>query len=532
MKIAILVDHLEVSVWQARAIEGIRGCTELIIYNCTNSRAGRKSFRHGAYYALNLMTIRNRLTKRVPVSSLSLQPSKVVDFATEYEGAWQRIPHATIREIESDHPDVILKFGLGLLRVPERDLLSAPILSYHHGDPSAYRGRPAGFYELLEGRPLMGQMVQRLSNRLDAGEVVAFAETKVFPHSYRETLLAAYGASPLLLGTAIQNARSGRDIARPPTGKVYRLPGNLRVVRFVVRMAAAFVRRLAYGALFEKRWEVSVAPCAPEALLSGGDLPPPAEWRKLERPASYNFLADPFFEPGGEGFLVEALHATSGKGEILRITNEEARRLSDPAVHHSYPASVSEGSKDYVVPEACESGRAIIYSYEDCRMEAVGELDVAGAGGLLDPTFLRHEGSLYLFANRKAEGAGILRLWRSSSLFARFEEHPASPIRISPEGSRMAGEIFSCDGRLLRLGQQWGKSYGSGLLIFGIDALSPESYSESLLRSIAFGDGIKGPHTLNFRNGLALFDWYRDAFTPAAGLRRLAARRGRSATSA
>lgn len=96
----------------------------------------------------------------------------------------------------------------------------------------------------------------------------------------------------------------------------------------------------------------------------------------------------------------------------------------------------------------------------------------------------------------------------------------------------MAGEIFSCDGRLLRLGQQWGKSYGSGLLIFGIDALSPESYSESLLRSIAFGDGIKGPHTLNFRNGLALFDWYRDAFTPAAGLRRLAARRGRSATSA
>ena len=30
-----------------------------------------------------------------------------------------------------------------------KKLINLPILSFHHGDPSKYRGRPAGFYEIL-----------------------------------------------------------------------------------------------------------------------------------------------------------------------------------------------------------------------------------------------------------------------------------------------------------------------------------------------------------------------------------------------
>ena len=73
--------------------------------------------------------------------------------------------------------DAIVKFGLGLLRVPDRTVLPIPILSFHHGDPGAYRGRPAGFWELIEGASFVGQVVQILRNRLDAGRVVAFAGT-------------------------------------------------------------------------------------------------------------------------------------------------------------------------------------------------------------------------------------------------------------------------------------------------------------------------------------------------------------------
>ncbi len=90
---------------------------------------------------------------------------------------------------------------MGLLRVPSG--LACPILSYHHGDPREYRGRPAGFYELMNGKTAVGQVVQVLSETLDAGEVVAFAETKAHAHSWQRTMAEAYRASPLLLAAAV-----------------------------------------------------------------------------------------------------------------------------------------------------------------------------------------------------------------------------------------------------------------------------------------------------------------------------------------
>ena len=98
----------------------------------------------------------------------------------------------------------VTKFGMGLLRVPPDAEFSIPIISFHHGDLRKFRGRPAGFYELLNGEPVVGQVVQRLTNRLDAGEVLAFAETKARPHSYRATMEDAYRTSPLLLPQAAQ----------------------------------------------------------------------------------------------------------------------------------------------------------------------------------------------------------------------------------------------------------------------------------------------------------------------------------------
>jgi hypothetical protein len=80
--------------------------------------------------------------------------------------------------LRNDEVAAIIKFGMGLLRIPSSEQLSVPILSYHHGDPAEFRGRPAGFYEMLAGRSVMGQVVQRLSNDLDAGDIVASARVE------------------------------------------------------------------------------------------------------------------------------------------------------------------------------------------------------------------------------------------------------------------------------------------------------------------------------------------------------------------
>ena len=142
---------------------------------------------------------------------------------------------------------------------------------------------------------------------------------------------------------------------------------------------------------------------------------------------------------------------------------------------------------------------------------------------MLDPTLFAQSGKVFLFANVAAEGGSVLRLWVSDALAAPFAEHPASPIRLSPAGARMAGAILSAGGTLLRFGQDGRRGYGDGIVLFRIDRLSALDYRETRLGELRF-DEVHGPHTLNFRDGSLVFDWYRNRFSLLAGFRRLQSR--------
>lgn len=525
MKIGVLCDHGMVSTWQARALDLLGPGHDIVLYNCTNGRAGPRRAKHGLYYVLNVFTIRNPLTRAVAIGSERIRISKSTDFEAEHEGLWQRLPSSLLREIAADRPEVILKFGMSLLRIPPASELAPPILSYHHGDPDHYRGRPAGFWESLHGTPVMGQIVQILSNKLDAGEVVAFAETKVYPHSYRATLMEAYKQSPLILPMAIANALDGTRLPKPCQGTNYRLPSNATVLKFCLRMGSALVRHIGYGAFVEKGWQVSLADASPEDVLRAGadGFPPPSRWRTIPIPPHYNFLADPFFAPDGDGLILEALHSRSGKGELVQLGESGLRRLSDPARHHSYPAALSEGGAHYLIPEVSLWSPGRIYKLSGEGLEDAGEIDLPGRPALLDPTMFGYDGRLYLFASLADEGSGVLRLWHAPSLFGRFEEHACAPIRISPSGARMAGMIVRSGEKLLRFGQDFSADYGNGLIIFRIDELSPTRYRETLLGPIRFEEA-KGPHTLNFGGGSAVFDWYRERYSLMSGVRRFRGR--------
>jgi hypothetical protein len=517
--IALIVDDLRVTQWQAEALAQLNGDVSFVLLNCTNTRFTRRPFRHGLYYLLNLLCLKTAITRPVPLPS-SLDIIDRLDFESDWEGAWQRLPAQSLDMIAKRRPALAIKFGMGLLRVPEE--LTCPILSYHHGDPRSYRGRPAGFYELLGGDPLVGQIVQTISNRLDAGSVVAFAQTPVRPHSYRATMAESFSMSPRIFRAAVRNALSGTVLPVAPHGKNYRLPSNATVVRFTAKIAAAKLKRLLYGGFVEKEWSVAQASLpvgSPEDLLN--EMPPRSQWRVVERPPEYRFLADPFPHPSG-GILAEALRRSDGQGEIVHIYEERTHVLCSGTGHFSYPATIATNNGSFLVPEVSEWSRPLVYRMDASGAQPEGELDIDGDPRIVDPTLHSHDGRLYLFGNGLADGPGVLRLWVADDLRSRFSEHPESPIRISPEGSRMAGAPLRLGGRLLRLGQDCSRDYGDGIIVFEIDCLSPDSYSERQLGTIRFGD-LKGPHTLNFKDGTAVFDFYRERFSPFAGVRRLQA---------
>ena len=147
---------------------------------------------------------------------------------------------------------------MGLLRIDEK-LSQCNVLSFHHGNPSKYRGRPAGFYEILNGEKKSGVIVQKLNNELDAGTVYAFAESKVFNYSYKKTAHNFYSISKYLLRIAINNLKNDSQIEISKDGKNHHLPSNLIVLMFVCKIVSNLFKKIIYGLFFEKRWRISVS---------------------------------------------------------------------------------------------------------------------------------------------------------------------------------------------------------------------------------------------------------------------------------
>ena len=84
----------------------------------------------------------------------------------------------------------------------------------------------------------------------------------------------------------------------------------------------------------------------------------------------------------------------------------------------------------------------------------------------------------------------------------------------------MAGEVAVWNGQLYRLGQDWQRSYGDGVLAYRILRLSPTDYVEEFAGEARFSK-VSGPHTLNRRGNEILFDYYREKFSIFAGVRRV-----------
>ena len=84
----------------------------------------------------------------------------------------QRFPEEAVEKIRAKNLDVILRFGFNILHGEILRAARYGVWSYHHGDNDFYRGGPAHFWELLEGSPLSGVILQVLTEELDGGLVL------------------------------------------------------------------------------------------------------------------------------------------------------------------------------------------------------------------------------------------------------------------------------------------------------------------------------------------------------------------------
>ena len=514
-----------IASWQYEALRAAveKGLDIIEIAHCQDEPARRLWGKHFGYYAFALMSRRGMATLQATSVRPLIKPSaNEISFSCEQEGAGQRIPAGIADGFRG--ADVVINFGMDLLRNPDSLPVRHGVLSYHHGGPDQPKAGPAGFYELEQGAEVQGVIVQRLSDTLDGGEILATAFAPVVPYSYGRTVQAALVASIPLLAKAIETLEAETSNEPKTFRPDYHLPTNTRVARQVVTLTGRKARHLAYGLFREKRWQVGrlTVPLLTEGdvLLSSADIEP------IEGPAGYSFVADCFVS-AGESVYCEALNPRSGKGEIARWQSGRWAflDLGLRGGHASYPQPIEDGESVFLFPEIAAVSSPVLYRLDPDGVGVSERIEMKGLEDmrLLDGTLFNHEETWYLFAGKRGSANLLLELWVAPALTGPYRPHPSSPVCLDPRGSRMAGPIVKIDGQLYRFGQDGTQNYGGRVTVHRIEELTEETYEESRCGTIQCSDSW-GPHTVSNRGNETWIDFFQEETSALAGFRRFKGR--------
>ena len=169
-----------------------------------------------------------------------------------------RFPPEAIERIREKNLDVLIRFGFNILRGEILQSARYGVWSYHHGDNDFYRGGPPYFWEVYEGNPTSGTILQVLTEELDGGHVLCkgYFATQLGISCARNRVEPYWGSSTFLIqklqqlhGGGWERVESEMVPPAPYRGKtkIYTAPTNWQMVRW---LAPALLRM---GA--QKAWQ-------------------------------------------------------------------------------------------------------------------------------------------------------------------------------------------------------------------------------------------------------------------------------------
>jgi len=195
----------------------------------------------------------------------------------------------TLEVLRSWRPDLLLRFGFGIIRGEILDVAPLGVWSFHHDDELVYRGSPPCFWEVARGDPLAAATLQRLTDRLDGGIVLAKAWFATVGGSYVATRDRVYLGSVDLPALVVRALRAGYRMPEAPSSTnapVLRAPGRAELVRAGWRALRA--RRHDRRSPTDRRVELRLVPAAgsrPGSREPRGESPGESPSRPGESPS-------------------------------------------------------------------------------------------------------------------------------------------------------------------------------------------------------------------------------------------------------
>lgn len=429
-----------------------------------------------------------------------------------------------VASIRAHDLDVILRLGFRILKGEVLGSARDGVWSFHHGDNRVNRGGPAGLWEVVLNQRTTGATLQRLTEELDGGSVIARIEVSTNPISATANRENFYWQGAALLVAHLRRLRAGTVEPAEEQGweaysrPLYVAPRPGEVARLAVRVARRLVARKLSTMIRREQWTLFYR-MAPENVARL-DVPDGVMYRYRElRPPQDRYWADPFpVEHEGRYWLFYEEHMFGEPAAHINVVEIDAHGLPGAHAtvlerdHHlSYPSVFRWRDEWWMTPETAALGKVQLFRatrFPDQWEHAADLLDDVVA---TDPTLVEVDGRWWMFVGRVVPGAteaSALHLYHAPSPLGPWRPHAQNPVKIDVSRARPAGRLFRLDGQLYRPAQDGAPTYGTAVVVHRIDVLTPDRFRECEVARIdaTWRPGIVGTHTLNAAGRLSATD--------------------------
>jgi hypothetical protein len=432
-----------------------------------------------------------------------------------------------IATIKAYDLDILIRLGFRILRGEILNAARFGVWSYHHGDNYVNRGESAGVWEVLEGAPCTGSVLQILNEDISNGVVLGRSWSATVPFSIVANRNDLYWKTASLLPRKLEELhRFGEQVFFDRvkeenrhlhfySHRLYTAPtqSELNILLPRLRQRSEEFTRQQKSSLEQWILLYELKEAAPSTSL----------WRyKRIVPPQDRYWADPFpiLQAGRYWIFIEEYLFDTGKGHISVIAMdrdgkyETPRRVLERPYHLSYPCIFSYEGVWYMIPETKRNRTVELYecvSFPD--QWKLRRVLIEGVEAV-DATVFAHHDRWWMFANI-AEYNGTTSTWDELFVFhaddpveGTWKRHPRNPVVSDVRRARPAGRLFTHEGVIYRPGQDCSRCYGYGIRLHELLRLTEEDYQEKEVCVIEprWAPDLLGVHTLNFEQGLSIAD--------------------------
>lgn len=245
---AILLDGQYVQRWQHRAVDKMVSeeeiTVELLVINDVDPVEDSARLDLDDFTAWNLYRAVQRRNSETPTyrerlhfSDLSWTESATVMRCKPIHNEFgNELPVDIIEKLRT--MDIAIRFGFGIVVGDALDAPTHGMLSFHHGDIEEYRGRPGGFWEFVNGEESAAVTLQRLTERLDGGEIVLRNPVDLTgTANWRDVQSRLFRVSDEMLAHSVRKIEEGHKTTHPETlGDLHSNPGWRGMLKYGLRV--------------------------------------------------------------------------------------------------------------------------------------------------------------------------------------------------------------------------------------------------------------------------------------------------------